>query len=279
MMQLAVGNPAPAGQMLPVVVEAARSSPLARWAAVPLVFLAEAQLALGERWEAAAFLDEATSLARAGGFTWVLGRAARVRAVLHEGDGNLHEAESLAHQAVSQAREAGDQVGVVDALELLARLAEEQHGHKEAVRLWAAADSLRNQLGYARFPVDQAPREGALSKARQALAPDDFAAAWADGAKLSAEEAIAYAARGRGDRKRPSTGWAGLTPSELEVVRLVGEHLTNPEIAARLFVSRATVKSHLVHVFSKLGINSRSELAAAAIKRGIARRPAQPLQK
>jgi DNA-binding CsgD family transcriptional regulator len=279
MMELAVGNPMQASQMLPVIVEAARSSPMRRWAAVPLVFLAEAQLALGEREEVAAFLDEATMLARAGAMTWVLGRAARVRAKLHDCEGDHQEAESLAHQAASQAREAGDQVGVVDALEVLARLAEEQESHKEAVRLWAAAESMRSALGYVRFPVDQAPREAALSQAKQALAPADFAAAWAEGAKLSAEEAIAYAARGRGERRRPTTGWASLTPSELEVVRLVGEHLSNPEIASRLFVSRATVKSHLLHIFSKLGIDSRSELAAEAIKRGIVRQTEQRLRK
>ena len=273
MMQLAIGNAAQASQILPVIVEAARSSPMRRWAAVPLVVLAEAQLALGERAEAAAFLDEAATLARAGAMTWVLGRAARVRAELQDREGDLQEAESLGHQAVSQAREAGDQVGLVDALELLARLAEEQNSHKEAVRLWAAADSLRNQLGYARFPVDQAPHEAAVAQARQALAPDDFVAAWAEGAKLSAEEAIAYAARGRGERKRPLTGWASLTPSELEVVRRVGEHLTNPEIAARLFVSRATVKTHLVHIFAKLGIDSRSELVAEAVRRGMQAQP------
>jgi len=55
----------------------------------------------------------------------------------------------------------------------------------------------------------------------------------------------------------------------LEVVRLVSEHLTNPEIATRLFVSRATIKTHLVHIFSKLGIESRSQLVAEAIKRGL----------
>jgi len=53
------------------------------------------------------------------------------------------------------------------------------------------------------------------------------------------------------------------------VVRLVGEHLSNPEIASRLFVSRATVKSHLLHIFAKLGIGSRSELVAEALRRGI----------
>src|SRR5207245_3001570 len=129
----------------------------------------------------------------------------------------------------------------------------------------AAADSLRGELGYARFPLQEGPHEMAVAGAKQALDHDDYAAAWADGAKLSPDDAIAYAARGRGERKRPSTGWASLTPSELEVVRLVGEHLSNPEIAARLFVSRATVKTHVVLIFAKLGVDFRSELADAAL--------------
>ncbi|HEY6297064.1 MAG TPA: LuxR C-terminal-related transcriptional regulator, partial [Streptosporangiaceae bacterium] len=53
-------------------------------------------------------------------------------------------------------------------------------------------------------------------------------------------------------------------------VRLVARHQSNPEIAERLFVSRATVKTHLVHIFAKLGVRSRSELAAEAIRRGTA---------
>jgi DNA-binding CsgD family transcriptional regulator len=102
---------------------------------------------------------------------------------------------------------------------------------------------------------------------------DGFAAAWAEGSQLTPETAIGYAARGRGERRRPATGWASLTPTELEVARLVGHHLTNPEIAARLFVSRATVKTHLIHIFTKLGIDSRSQLAAEAISRGNPARP------
>lgn len=102
-----------------------------------------------------------------------------------------------------------------------------------------------------------------------------IAGAWAEGAKLSMEEAIAYAARGRGERQRPSTGWASLTPSEVEVVRLVGRHRSNPEIASRLFVSRATVKTHLVHIFAKLGINSLSRLVAEALRRGIQAQPSE----
>jgi DNA-binding CsgD family transcriptional regulator len=76
--------------------------------------------------------------------------------------------------------------------------------------------------------------------------------------------------RGLGVRRRvvtaePETsGWAAMTAAELAVARLVAEGLTNREVADRLFVSPHTVNSHLRHVFSKLGINSRVELARLA---------------
>ncbi len=61
-----------------------------------------------------------------------------------------------------------------------------------------------------------------------------------------------------------TSGWAAMTAAELAVARLVAEGLTNREVADRLFVSPHTVNSHLRHVFSKLGINSRVELARLA---------------
>jgi DNA-binding CsgD family transcriptional regulator len=67
-----------------------------------------------------------------------------------------------------------------------------------------------------------------------------------------------------GGRKRPPTGWASLTPAERGVVRFVGEGLRNDAIARRLFIAPGTVKVHLSHIFAKLGITSRAELAAQA---------------
>ena len=61
-----------------------------------------------------------------------------------------------------------------------------------------------------------------------------------------------------------TTGWTALTTSEVTVARLVADGLTNREVAERLFVSPHTVSSHLRHVFAKLGINSRVELARLA---------------
>jgi DNA-binding CsgD family transcriptional regulator len=61
-----------------------------------------------------------------------------------------------------------------------------------------------------------------------------------------------------------TNGWAAMTSSELAVAQLVAEGLTNREVAERLFVSPHTVNSHLRHVFAKLRINSRVELARLA---------------
>jgi DNA-binding CsgD family transcriptional regulator len=95
---------------------------------------------------------------------------------------------------------------------------------------------------------------------------NDFDGAWAEGEALSTGEAIAYAQRGRGQRKRPTSGWASLTPTESQVVRLVSEGLANSDIAARLFVSPRTVQTHLTHVYTKLGLTSRVQLVQEAAR-------------
>ena len=83
---------------------------------------------------------------------------------------------------------------------------------------------------------------------------------------MSTEEGIAYAQRGRGERKRPTSGWESLTPTELDVVRLVSEGLANNDIATRLFVSPRTVQTHLTHVYTKLGLSSRVQLVQEAAR-------------
>jgi DNA-binding CsgD family transcriptional regulator len=100
------------------------------------------------------------------------------------------------------------------------------------------------------------------------MGEEEFESAWAEGAALSTEEAIGYAQRGRGERKRPSSGWASLTPTELDVVRLVKDGLGNKDIASRLFISPRTVQTHLTHVYAKLGLTSRVQLAQEVARHG-----------
>jgi DNA-binding CsgD family transcriptional regulator len=71
----------------------------------------------------------------------------------------------------------------------------------------------------------------------------------------------------RGPRNRPQFGWASLTPTEQAVAALVADGLSNPQIGERLFISRRTVQTHLAHVFAKLDISSRTQLAAQVTRR------------
>ena len=121
-------------------------------------------------------------------------------------------------------------------------------------------------MGAVRFKVYDADYQAWVAALRDAMGDSDFDAAWAEGEALSTEEAITYAERGSGQRKRPTSGWASLTPTELDVVRLVSEGLANNDIAARLFVSPRTVQTHLTHVYTKLGLTSRVQLAQEAAR-------------
>lgn len=90
-----------------------------------------------------------------------------------------------------------------------------------------------------------------------------------DVARLTSRMRTAGLQRGqRGPRRRATNGWDSLTPTELVVAKLVAEGLTNRKIAERLFVSRYTIETHMRHVLSKLGAESRAEVAAEAARRG-----------
>ena len=118
-----------------------------------------------------------------------------------------------------------------------------------------------------RFRVYDAEFAASVEATREALAEKEFDAAWDSGVALSTDEAIAYARRGRGERKRPPNGWDSLTRTERDVVRLVSEGLGNKDIGDRLFISPRTVQTHLTHVYAKLGLTSRMQLAQEAARR------------
>jgi DNA-binding CsgD family transcriptional regulator len=70
--------------------------------------------------------------------------------------------------------------------------------------------------------------------------------------------------QGSATRERPASGWSSLTEVEQRVAELVALGLTNREVGRQMFLSRHTIDSHLRHVFDKLGINSRVQLARVA---------------
>ena len=175
-------------------------------------------------------------------------------------------AEQQAHAGLAEITDAGLWAEVPDALELLGGLAIDSGGFAEGARLLAAASALHEHMGQRCWVAGEAERDRA--RAEEELG-GDFLRITAEGQQLDAPAAVAYARRARGERRRPSFGWDSLTPTELEVVRLAAAGLTNPVIGERLFISRGTVKTHLQHVFAKLGVRTRAELAAAAIRHGL----------
>jgi predicted ATPase/class 3 adenylate cyclase/DNA-binding CsgD family transcriptional regulator len=223
---------------------------------------AQIALARGDVAEARRRADEAVAATTDKPYHARAALMARARVAI--ADGLLELAEDHAHEALARGAVVEAYLGVPDILECLANLAGKTDSHREAARLLGAADAIRQRSGEVRFKLYDGEYVASVASVREALGDNDFDAARAEGAALSTQEAIAYAQRGRGARKRPSSGWASLTPTELDVVRLVGEGLGNKDIAARLFISHRTVQTHLTHVYTKLGLTSRVQLAQEA---------------
>jgi predicted ATPase/class 3 adenylate cyclase/DNA-binding CsgD family transcriptional regulator len=251
-------------------VEAAKDAFAQGWSLIPEIgfstmsrrWRAEAELAAGDRVAARIYADQALSSST--GYFRMLALITCARVALSEGD--TESAERAAHDALACAADFKVQLNVPDILDFLARSAVQAESYPEAARLYGAAAAIRQRTGEVPYEIYRADYEVTVSVLRDAMGQNDFDAAWAEGAGLSTEEAIAYARRGRGERKRPSTGWASLTPAELDVVRLVSEGLGNKDIATRLFISPRTVETHLTHVYTKLGLASRVQLAQEAAR-------------
>jgi len=223
---------------------------------------AEIELAAGDVGAARHLADQAVSAAA--GFLRTMALFTRARVALAEGDAQA--AERDAHDALACADDGETQVGLPDVMDILARLAAQAASYPEAARLGGAAAAIRQRTGEVPYAIYRADFEASAAALRDAMGQNDFDVAWAEGAALSTEEAIAYARRGRGERKRPPTGWGSLTPAELDVVRLVSAGLGNKDIATRLFISPRTVETHLTHVYTKLGLASRVQLAQEAAR-------------
>ena len=149
----------------------------------------------------------------------------------------------------------------IDALEVLAIVQVAKRDPIDAARLAGAASAQRHASGITRTGLQTATRHDihALAAADDA----DVRAAWVEGESAPLREVIAHARRSRGAQRRATLGWAAVTPTERRVAELAASGLSNAEIARTLFVTTETVKTHLGHLYSKIGVPNRAALASA----------------
>jgi len=156
----------------------------------------------------------------------------------------------------------------------MGQLAASQDRLRRAARLWGAADSMTEAYGAhltraSRAIVDY---DQQLARARQQLDPAVWAAAWAEGRRMTTDQAVRYALEEGdvADVLPPDPHPGGLTDREVDVLRLVAGGLTSADVGQRLFLSPRTVDWHLSSVYAKLGVHSRTEAARFAIRHGLA---------
>jgi predicted ATPase/DNA-binding NarL/FixJ family response regulator len=213
-----------------------------------------------------------------------LGDKGNLSAVLHNlGHVALHRrqvAQAAAHfaesLAIAQAVEDKRLVGY--ALVGLGVVAAAQEQPRVAVHLLSATAAQREAIGYQLDAADQSEYDHYLTTARTQLDSAVFDVAWAEGQALALEQAIAEAvelahtAQATPDH-RPQTPLGerlgDLTEREREVLRLLAQGLTNPQIAEQLIISPRTVHAHLRAIYGKLEVSSRSAATRFAVEHGL----------
>ncbi len=227
---------------------------------------AHASFALGDMNDASARAIDVLRWAKAGHNVIDHARADVLMGAVALASHDTRAAERHAREALATHAEHGNHLNLCDAIELLAAIAAECRDHVEAASLLGATATSRAQMGSPRgYFIDLVP--GVLVTLRQSMGDDAFASARNAGAALDLAGLLAFIDRTRGARSRPSSGWSSLTPTELQVAELVRAGLTNREVAQRLIMATETVKSHVAHIFAKLGISRRAQLAALATER------------
>ena len=227
---------------------------------------------------AATALEESLGRARALDFTWVLGDTLRSLGDLARERGDYERALACYRESVALARDHGDPNFLGMTLAGIAAVAVKQGRPEPAVRLAAAAAALREQIG---VPVEEWQRATyvqGMELARSTMPPEMFSTLWAEGFALPAEavvaEALAVASptASSNETSLPPdvASMAGLTPREIEVLRLLAEGLSDREIAAALSISERTTGNHVLHILQKLDVDSRTAAAVFAVRHNLA---------
>jgi non-specific serine/threonine protein kinase len=230
----------------------------------------------GDVDRAAAFFEEALVEFDAAESWFGKGIALAQLAKVARTRGEFGRAQVLFAESLALRWQNGDKVGIADCLQGLGRVAALTDQLEQAARLFGAAEALREAIG-APTPRFHTRYDQAVAKIRAGLGEAAFAESWAAGRAASLPDAVAEGLQlpPRASAEDVATGTKhlsnsfGLTPREVEVLRLITLGQSNPAIAEALVVSTRTAQTHVQHIFDKLGVHSRAEAAAFAVEHGL----------
>jgi len=242
-----------------------------------LISLGREFLLQGDCERATALNEEAVALCRErrGGLVAGLGEHAQTAlnnlgwVALVQGD---HERANALHlESLALSEELGDKRIAAESIEGLACVAGARGEDERAARLFGAARTLQEAVGYHHTPVEGVLREPYLAAVRSRLDGAVWQAAFAEGQAMTLEEAIKYGlaseevAASLSSTSEPPRGAqqsAALTYREEEIAALVARGLTNRQIASELTISEHTVATHVRKILKRLSLHSRSQLTA-----------------
>jgi predicted ATPase/DNA-binding CsgD family transcriptional regulator len=185
-------------------------------------------------------------------------------------EGRCAEARALLGESLSISQRLGGRRLMEPALTALAGVAAREGMPAAALRLAGATEALREELGLSTFPGFHDRIQPWIEKAR--LANGRRAAALiAAGRELDFEQALAEALRfvdegRRGSGRRPLSGPGRLSQRQATVAALVAEGLSNRQIAAALSLADGTIKRHVEDILTRLGLDSRAQIAVWAVQ-------------
>ena len=193
-------------------------------------------------------------------------------ATLYLRAGRIEDAAQHLREALHIAAQTGDPIDVFDGLDWCGHLCVATGRAAEAVTVWAARSALCRQEGFTDPPADARHRAGPLREARQRLGVIRARAAEDRGAAMSLATTAEYAlmlATPSPQQPGAPPGPAGLSARERELVALVARGRTDAQIAAELFISVRTVRSHLDRIRDKTGCRRRADLTRLALNSGL----------
>jgi predicted ATPase/DNA-binding CsgD family transcriptional regulator len=245
----------------------------AGWSALVLLNLGTIAYWTGDFDRAEAAIQESLTIYRqqadAYGIAVTLNDLARVVA----DRGQPSQAIGYFQESLAAWQRVGTPEGLQDWIARVATLGADQGEFALALQLFSAVDRECAALGYAFEPPDRKRQRRSLEAARLALDEAAVAAAWQRGMTEPLNSALADA-RSMLDRltapdvakvgRSKATG--GLTPRELEVVRLLVDGQSDRQIGERLFISHRTVMTHITHILAKLEVESRTAAATFAVR-------------